>query len=112
MNVWSLRFDALTIILTGALTVTAVVSQQYAACAKTAEEIAQLATLTTVEVNNTLGFFASGSGVIIAKQGNIYTVLTANHVVASLAQNTAFALIWRRTMLRLEYSGYRKMTGI
>ena len=86
MNVWSLRFDALTIILTGALTVTAVVSQQYAACAKTAEEIAQLATLTTVEVNNTLGFSASGSGVIIAKQGNIYTVLTTNHVVASLAQ--------------------------
>ncbi|MEG4114001.1 MULTISPECIES: COP23 domain-containing protein [unclassified Microcoleus] len=102
MNVWSLRFDALTIILTGALTVTAVVSQQYAACAKTAEEIAQLATLTTVEVNNTLGFFASGSGVIIAKQGNIYTVLTANHVVASLAQKYSI-----RTHLEKDYAAIR-----
>jgi serine protease Do len=86
MNVWSLRFDALTIILTGALTVTAIVSQQYTAYAKTAQEVAQLAMFTTVEVNNTMGFSGSGSGVIIAKQGNIYTVLTANHVVASLAQ--------------------------
>ncbi len=38
MNSWGLRFDALTIILTGAVTVAAVVGQQYAACAKTAQE--------------------------------------------------------------------------
>jgi serine protease Do len=98
MYVWSLRFDALTIILTGALTVATVVSQQSAACAKTAQEIAQLAILTTVEVNNTLGY-AGGSGVIIAKQGNIYTVLTANHVVASLAQEYSI-----RTYLEKDYT--------
>jgi hypothetical protein len=102
MNSWGLRFDALTIILTGAVTVAAVVGQQYAACAKTAEEIAQLAILTTVEVNNTLGFSASGSGVIIAKQGNIYTVLTANHVVASLAQEYSI-----RTHLEKNYRAIR-----
>lgn len=102
MNLWSLRFDALTIILTGALTVTAVVSQQYAASAKTAQEIAQLAMFTTVEVNNTLGFSGSGSGVIIAKQGNIYTVLTANHVVASLAQEYSI-----RTHLEKNYTAIR-----
>jgi len=102
MNLWSLRFDALTIILTGALTVTAVVSQQYAASAKTAQEIAQLAMFTTVEVNNTLGFAGSGSGVIIAKQGNIYTVLTANHVVASLAQEYSI-----RTHLEKNYTAIR-----
>ncbi|MGB7708413.1 MAG: COP23 domain-containing protein [Microcoleus sp.] len=102
MNLWSLRFDALTIILTGALTVTAVVSQQYAASAKTAEEIAQLAMFSTVEVNNTLGFSGSGSGVIIAKQGNIYTVLTANHVVASLAQEYSI-----RTHLEKNYTAIR-----
>lgn len=67
MNLWGLRFDVLTIILTGAVTVTAVVSQQYAACAKTGQEVAQLAMFTTVEVNNTLGFSSGGSGVIIAK---------------------------------------------
>ena len=102
MNSWGLRFDALTIILTGAVTVAAVVGQQYAACAKTAEEIAQLAILTTVEVNNTLGFSASGSGVIIAKQGNIYTVLTTNHVVASLAQEYSI-----RTHLGKNYRAIR-----
>lgn len=102
MYSWGLRFDALTIILTGAVTVAAVVGQQYAACAKTAEEIAQLAILTTVEVNNTLGVSASGSGVIIAKQGNIYTVLTANHVVASLAQEYSL-----RTHLGKNYRAIR-----
>lgn len=102
MNVWSLRFDALTIILTGAVTVAAVVGQQYAACAKTAQEVAQLAMFTTVEVNNTLGFSGGGSGVIIAKQGNIYTVLTANHVVASLAQEYSI-----RTHLEKNYTAIR-----
>jgi serine protease Do len=102
MYSWGLRFDALTIILTGTVTVAAVVGQQYAACAKTAQEIAQLAILTTVEVNNTLGFSASGSGVIIAKQGNIYTVLTTNHVVASLAQEYSI-----RTHLEKNYRAIR-----
>ena len=102
MNSWGLRFNALTIILTGAVTVAAVVGQQYPASAKTAQEIAQLAILTTVEVNNTLGFSASGSGVIIAKQGNIYTVLTTNHVVASLAQEYSI-----RTHLEKNYRAIR-----
>ena len=102
MYSWGLRFDALTIILTGAVTVAAVVGQQNAACAKTAQEIAQLAILTTVEVNNTLGFSASGSGVIIAKQGTIYTVLTTNHVVASLAQEYSI-----RTHLEKNYRAIR-----
>ena len=102
MNSWGLRFDALTVILTGAVTVTAVVGQQYGACAKTGQEIAQLAMFTTVEVNNTLGFSTSGSGVIIAKQGNIYTVLTANHVVASLAQEYSI-----RTHLEKNYTAIR-----
>jgi len=102
MNVWGLRFDALTVILTGAVTVVAVVCQQSAACAKTAQEVAQLAMFTTVEVNNTLGFSGSGSGVIIAKQGSVYTVLTANHVVASLAQEYSI-----RTHLEKNYTAIR-----
>ena len=102
MNVWGLRFDALTVILTGAVTVAAVVSQQSAACAKTAQEVAQLAMFTTVEVNNTLGFSGSGSGVIIAKQGSVYTVLTTNHVVASLAQEYSI-----RTHLEKNYTAIR-----
>ena len=102
MNSWGLRFDALTVMLTGAVTAAAIVGQQNAACAKTAQEIAELAMFTTVEVNNTLGFAASGSGVIIAKKGNIYTVLTANHVVASLAQEYSI-----RTHLEKSYTAIR-----
>ncbi|WP_293129174.1 COP23 domain-containing protein [Microcoleus sp. bin38.metabat.b11b12b14.051] len=102
MNSWGLRFNALTVILTGAVTVAAIIGHQYAACAKTAQEIAELAMFTTVEVNNTLGFAASGSGVIIAKQGNVYTVLTANHVVASLAQEYSI-----RTHLEKSYTAIR-----
>ncbi|MEG3862004.1 COP23 domain-containing protein [Microcoleus sp. herbarium12] len=102
MNSWGLRFNVLTVILTGAVTVAAIVGQQSTACAKTAQEIAELAMFTTVEVNNTLGFAASGSGVIIAKQGNVYTVLTANHVVASLAQEYSI-----RTHLEKSYIAIR-----
>ncbi|TAF58658.1 MAG: peptidase S1 [Oscillatoriales cyanobacterium] len=103
MNSWGLRFDVLTVILTGAVTAAAIVGPQYAACAKTAQEIAELAMFTTVEVNNTLGLAAGGSGVIIAKQGNIYTVLTANHVVASLAQEYSI-----RTHLEKSYTAIRQ----
>ena len=50
--------------------------------AKSPTEIAAIAAETTVEVDNTLGV-PGGSGVIIAKQNNTYTVLTANHVVVN-----------------------------
>ena len=48
--------------------------------AKSPTEIAAIATETTVKIDNTLGI-PGGSGVIIAKENNTYTVLTANHVV-------------------------------
>lgn len=48
--------------------------------AKSATEIAAIATETTVKIENTLGI-PGGSGVIIAQENNTYTVLTANHVV-------------------------------
>lgn len=44
-------------------------------------EIAQKAIATTVQINNPAG--GGGSGVIIGKNGNEYTVLTANHVIDS-----------------------------
>lgn len=47
--------------------------------AKTPQEIAEIAQKTTVQINDNQS--QGGSGVIIAKKGNIYTVLTANHVV-------------------------------
>ena len=60
----------------------ALVVTQVGVMAKSATEIAAIATATTVKIDNTLGL-PGGSGVIIAKQNNTYTVLTANHVVSN-----------------------------
>lgn len=76
-----MRFD-LSNVLTGTAIVAAIaISQPMAASAKTAKEVAQVAVPTTVRIDNPLGTNLGGSGVIIAKSGNTYTVLTCNHVV-------------------------------
>ncbi len=49
--------------------------------AKTPQEIADIAVETTVQINDNQS--QGGSGVIIARQGNKYTILTANHVVCN-----------------------------
>ncbi|MEM9506491.1 MAG: tetratricopeptide repeat-containing serine protease family protein [Cyanobacteria bacterium P01_E01_bin.35] len=59
-----------------------VITQGTYAFAKSATEIAAIAIETTVKIENTLGI-PGGSGVIIAKNNNTYTVLTANHVVVN-----------------------------
>ncbi len=51
------------------------------ALAKTAKDVAKVAVPTTVRIDNLLSPRDGGSGVIIAKSKNTYTVLTANHVV-------------------------------
>jgi S1-C subfamily serine protease len=51
------------------------------AYAASSQEITQIAKKITVQINNEGSDSPGGSGVIIAKQGNTYTVLTANHVV-------------------------------
>ena len=60
-----------------------VIFQALPVVAKSATEIAAIAIATTVKIDNTLGV-PGGSGVIVAKKGNIYTVLTANHVVKNV----------------------------
>lgn len=74
------RFNYLPGLLAGTAAVAAIVISE-PAVAKSAKEVAQIAVPTTVQVNNTLSPGNSGSGVIIAKNGKTYTVLTANHVV-------------------------------
>ena len=69
-----------TNIVTISAVTTALVMTSVQVVAKSATEIAAIATATTVKIDNTLGI-PGGSGVIIAKQNNTYTVLTANHVV-------------------------------
>ena len=81
MNRFYSNFPSVINIISGtAITAALVVGQASEAMAKSAREIAAIAIETTVKVDNTLGI-PGGSGVIIAKQNNTYTVLTANHVV-------------------------------
>jgi len=79
MSIYS-RFNNLPGILAGTMVVTTLVISQPVQ-AKTAREVAMVAVPTTVQINNTLAAELSGSGVIIGKKGNTYTILTANHVV-------------------------------
>ncbi len=48
-----------------------------------ARDVARVAIPVTVRVDNLLSLKDGGSGVIIARNGNTYTVLTAGHVVAN-----------------------------
>lgn len=73
-----MRFDFSAIAITGC-TAALVITISIAASAKSAQEVAKLAVPITVQINTPL--LPGGSGVIIGRQGNIYTVLTANHVV-------------------------------
>ena len=72
--------NLITNIIAGTIVTTALVVTQQQVMAKSATEIAAIATETTVKIDNTLGI-PGGSGVIIAQQDNRYTVLTADHVV-------------------------------
>lgn len=80
MSIADSRFDSLRSILAGTATVAAIViSQATAVSGKTAQEIAKIAIVTTVQINSSGG--GGGSGAILAKTGTTYTVLTAAHVV-------------------------------
>lgn len=79
MGLGWLASDSFLYLVTGTATVAAiVVSQSTIVMAKTAQQVAEIAEPITVQINSQLG---DGSGVIIAKNGKIYTVLTVNHVV-------------------------------
>lgn len=58
--------------------------------AKTAKEVAEIAVPTTVQINNALATDLGGSGVIISKKDETYTVLTADHVVVN--PNTKYTI--------------------
>lgn len=73
------HFNSLNYGLLGTATVAAIViTIPTLATAKNPQQVAEIATPITVQINSNLG---DGSGVIIAKNGNVYTVLTVNHVV-------------------------------
>jgi tetratricopeptide (TPR) repeat protein len=84
MSLYFSRFDFSSSLLAGTTTVAALVIFQPAVlAAKSPQEIAQIGIPVTVQVNPRIDpdVKDGGSGVIINRQGNIYTVLTCNHVV-------------------------------
>ncbi|MGB8685961.1 MAG: serine protease [Microcoleus sp.] len=97
MNLGFSRSNYLPGILAGTVAVATIVISQ-PVMAKSAKDIAKVAYSTTVQVNNPLTPNEGGSGVIIAKKGQIYTVLTANHVVTN--PNTEYII---RTAKNKEY---------
>ena len=83
MNRFYFNSRSVTSIISGTVVAAFLVAVQASeAVARSATEIAAIATETTVKIDNTLEI-PGGSGVIIAKQNNTYTVLTANHVVVN-----------------------------
>ncbi|MFW9259666.1 tetratricopeptide repeat-containing serine protease family protein [Nostoc sp. CALU 546] len=82
MRLYSNKFNNYSSMLFGTAVVAAIIvtlpTSTYAA---NSQEVAQIAKKTTVQINNEGTTSPGGSGVIIAKEGNTYTVLTANHVV-------------------------------
>jgi serine protease Do len=75
-----MQIDRLTGLMTGVALVSMVVIAAPAQ-ARTAKEVAKVAVPSTVRIDNLISPKDGGSGVIIAKTKNTYTVLTANHVV-------------------------------
>jgi tetratricopeptide (TPR) repeat protein len=67
--------------LTGLLVGTNVVLVQPAVVAKSPQEVARVAKAITVAIK-TVGTTNVGSGILLQRQGDVYTVLTAGHVVS------------------------------
>jgi tetratricopeptide (TPR) repeat protein len=65
-------------VVTGTMTVAIVVTHQQSAIALTFDQVRQIARPVTVMISHQNG---GGSGVIIAKQNNTYTLLTNRHVI-------------------------------
>ncbi|MCY7275518.1 MAG: tetratricopeptide repeat-containing serine protease family protein, partial [Phormidesmis sp. CAN_BIN44] len=78
--------DWLPGVLAGTVSVAIVVSYQQAASALTFAEVRKIAVPVTVMISAQNG---GGSGVIVAKQGNTYTVLTNRHVAE---EDTAYRI--------------------
>ncbi len=72
-----LGLSQIPVVIIGAATIAVV--QPQTANALTAYQVNQIARDTTVLIDGV----SSGSGVIVSRSGNVYTVLTARHVIAT-----------------------------
>jgi tetratricopeptide (TPR) repeat protein len=75
-------------LLTGTVTLAALVMSHGAVVALSPQEIVKIGNPMTVQVNPPVGVKDGGSGIIIQRQGNTYTVLTCNHVALMPSPHT------------------------
>jgi len=75
-------------LLTGTVTLAAVVMSHGTVVALSPQEIVKIGNPMTVQVNPPVGVKDGGSGIIIQRQGNTYTVLTCNHVALMPSPHT------------------------
>jgi Trypsin-like peptidase domain/TPR repeat len=76
-----------SLFLTAALMGTTMALIQPVVSAKSAVEVGRIATAVTVEIKE-IGKIRAGSGILLQHQGDVYTVLTAGHVVENGAAFT------------------------
>jgi hypothetical protein len=101
-----MRFsDTLPALLAGTVITSALVMMQASAIAMTGEEVNDVAREVTVLIN----CINPGSGVIVAKDGETYYVLTAKHVVATEDEYTIITS--DQQAHRVEYSRVRQLPG-
>jgi tetratricopeptide (TPR) repeat protein len=70
-----------TFLITSIFVTTHIILMQNVASAKSAAQVAEIATAITIEIK-TVNSDKCGSGILLQRQGDIYTVLTAAHVVS------------------------------
>lgn len=74
-------YPKLSAIIAGTATVAALVQPQPALAEKTAAEIREIAEAITVRIDGPGNEQNNGSGTIVKREGNVYTVLTTWHVI-------------------------------
>jgi tetratricopeptide (TPR) repeat protein len=81
----TIRTARINLFILASALITAIASTtSLAADTISSQDIAQIAKKTSVQINTEGDITPGGSGVIIAQQGNRYSVLTANHVVCDI----------------------------
>jgi S1-C subfamily serine protease len=103
-----------SLFMTAALTRAAMALIQPLASAKSAVEVGRIAKAVTVEIKE-IGKSRAGSGILLQRQGDVYTVLTAGHVVnrgAAFTLKTADGQVHKSIASSVKLSGNNIDLGV
>jgi tetratricopeptide (TPR) repeat protein len=103
-----------SLFLTAALMGTTTALIQPVVLAKSAVEVGRIATAVTVEIKE-IGTSRTGSGILLQRQGDVYTVLTAGHVInrgAAFTLKTADGQVHKSIANSVKLSGNNIDLGV